>query len=85
MFNFGKPKTPGDWIVHIAGAYSQYSLVWWMLRLYVLWTHNPLSGVNEWYGDFHQLSRSEGAYSCEQSSRFKSYLGFKYAQLKRAG
>ena len=19
MFNFGKPKTPGDWIVHIAG------------------------------------------------------------------
>ena len=36
MFNFGKPKTPGDWIVHIAGAYSQYSLVWWMLRLYVL-------------------------------------------------
>jgi hypothetical protein len=36
MFNFGKPKTAGDWIVHIAGAIVALFLVWWMLRLYVL-------------------------------------------------
>jgi hypothetical protein len=36
MFNFGKPKTVGDWIVHIAGAIVALFLVWWMLRLYVL-------------------------------------------------
>jgi hypothetical protein len=36
MFNFGKPKTAGDWIIHIAGAVVAILLVWWMLRLYVL-------------------------------------------------
>jgi len=36
MFNFGKPKTAGDWIVHIVGAALAIFLVWWMLRLYVL-------------------------------------------------
>jgi hypothetical protein len=36
MFNFGKPKTVGDWIVHIAGAIVAVFLVWWMLRMYVL-------------------------------------------------
>jgi len=36
VFNFGKPKTAGDWIVHIAGAIVAIFLVWWMLRLYVL-------------------------------------------------
>jgi hypothetical protein len=36
MFNFGKPKTAGDWIVHIAGALVALFLVWWMLRMYVL-------------------------------------------------
>ncbi len=36
MFNFGKPKTAGDWIVHIAGAIVAIFLVWWMLRMYVL-------------------------------------------------
>lgn len=36
VFNFGKPKTAGDWIVHIAGAVVAIFLVWWMLRLYVL-------------------------------------------------
>jgi hypothetical protein len=36
MFNFGKPKTAGDWIVHIAGAIVAIFLVWWMLRIYVL-------------------------------------------------
>jgi hypothetical protein len=35
-FNFGKPKTVGDWIIHIAGAIVAIFLVWWMLRLYVL-------------------------------------------------
>jgi hypothetical protein len=36
MFNFGKPKTAGDWIVHILGAALAIFLVWWLLRLYVL-------------------------------------------------
>jgi len=36
MFNFGKPKTAADWIVHIAGAIVAIFLVWWMLRIYVL-------------------------------------------------
>jgi hypothetical protein len=36
MFNFGQPKTAGDWIVHIAGAIIALFLVWWMLRVYVL-------------------------------------------------
>ena len=36
MFNFGKPKTSGDWVVHIAGAIVAIFLIWWMFRLYVL-------------------------------------------------
>jgi hypothetical protein len=36
MFNFGKPKTPADWVVHIAGAIVAIFLVWWMLRMFVL-------------------------------------------------
>ena len=36
VFNFGKPKTVGDWIVHVAGAVVALFLVWWMLRSYVL-------------------------------------------------
>src|SRR5580700_877966 len=36
VFNFGKPKTVGDWIVHVAGAVVALFLVWWMLRAYVL-------------------------------------------------
>jgi hypothetical protein len=36
MYNFGKPKTAADWIVHIAGAVVAIFLVWWMLRVYVL-------------------------------------------------
>jgi hypothetical protein len=35
MFNFGKPKTAGDWIVHVAGAIVAIFLVWWVLRMYV--------------------------------------------------
>jgi len=46
MFNFGKPKTAGEWIVHIAGAIVAILLVWWMLRMYVLWmrSRNPPAG-----------------------------------------
>ena len=36
MFNFGKPKTASDWIVHMAGAIVAIFLVWWMLRMFVL-------------------------------------------------
>ena len=36
MFNFGKPKTAGDWIVHAIGAIIALFLVWWMLRAFVL-------------------------------------------------
>jgi hypothetical protein len=36
MFNFGQPKTVGDWIVHIAGAIIALFLIWWMLRIYIL-------------------------------------------------
>jgi len=36
MFNFGKPKTFGDWIVHIAAAMVAIFLILWMLRMYVL-------------------------------------------------
>jgi hypothetical protein len=36
MFNFGKPKSAGDWIVHIAGGIVAILLVAWMLRMYVL-------------------------------------------------
>jgi len=36
MFNFGNPKTPGQWIGHIAGALIALFLIWWMLRLFVL-------------------------------------------------
>ena len=33
MFNFGKPRTAGDWIVHILGAFIAMFLIWWLLRL----------------------------------------------------
>jgi hypothetical protein len=36
VFNFGRPKTPGQWIVHIAGAIVALFLVCWMLWIYVL-------------------------------------------------
>src|SRR5260370_36657444 len=36
VFNFGRPKTAGDWVVHIAGAIVAIFLIWWMLRVYVL-------------------------------------------------
>jgi hypothetical protein len=36
MFKFGKPKTVGGWVVHIAGGIVALFLVWWMLRMFVL-------------------------------------------------
>jgi hypothetical protein len=36
VFNFGKPKTAGDWVVHVIGVIIALLLVWWMLRVYVL-------------------------------------------------
>jgi hypothetical protein len=35
VFNFGRPKTSGQWIGHIAMAIIALFLVWWMLRVYV--------------------------------------------------
>jgi hypothetical protein len=36
VFNFGKPKTAGDWIAHALLVAVAMFLVWWMLRVYVL-------------------------------------------------
>jgi hypothetical protein len=36
VFNFGKPKTGGQWMAHVVLAIVALFLVWWMLRLYVL-------------------------------------------------
>jgi hypothetical protein len=36
MFNFGKPRTAGDWIVHVLGAVVALFLVWWLLHMYVM-------------------------------------------------
>ena len=35
MFNFGRPKTAGDWIVHVIGAFIALFLIWWMLRFFL--------------------------------------------------
>jgi hypothetical protein len=35
MFNFGKPKSAGDWIVHVIGAVIALFLVWWMMHMFV--------------------------------------------------
>lgn len=35
MFNFGRPRTAGDWIVHILGAFIALFLIWWMIRVFV--------------------------------------------------
>jgi hypothetical protein len=35
VFNFGKPKTAGDWIVHVIGAIIALFLIVWMVRLYI--------------------------------------------------
>lgn len=34
MFNFGKPKTAGDWLVHVVGAVIALFLVWWLIHMF---------------------------------------------------
>ena len=36
MFRFGKPKTPGEWMIHVVGAMIALFLIWWMFRLYIV-------------------------------------------------
>jgi hypothetical protein len=36
MFHFGKPKTAGEWVVHVVGAIVALFLIWWMFRLYIV-------------------------------------------------
>jgi hypothetical protein len=36
MFNFGKPRTAGQWLAHVVLGIVALFLVWWLLRLYVL-------------------------------------------------
>jgi len=36
VFNFGKPKTGGQWMAHVVLGIVALFLVWWLLRLYVL-------------------------------------------------
>jgi hypothetical protein len=36
MFNFGKPRTAGQWMAHAVLGIVALFLVWWLLRLYVL-------------------------------------------------
>jgi hypothetical protein len=36
MFNFGRPKTAGQWMAHVVLGIVALFLVWWLLRLYVL-------------------------------------------------
>jgi hypothetical protein len=35
VFQFGRPKTAGQWIGHIVGVIVALFLVWWMLRVFV--------------------------------------------------
>lgn len=35
MFNFGKPRNAGDWIVHFLGALIALLLIWWLIRVFV--------------------------------------------------
>jgi hypothetical protein len=35
VFNFGNPKTPGQWLGHFVMAVIGLFLIWWMLRVYV--------------------------------------------------
>jgi hypothetical protein len=36
VFNFGKPKTPGQWIGHVLAAIVALFLLFWLVRVYVL-------------------------------------------------
>jgi hypothetical protein len=36
VLNLSKPKTPGQWMVHIVAALIALFLIAWLLRLYIL-------------------------------------------------
>jgi hypothetical protein len=36
MFNFGRPATIGDWIIHIVLVVIALFLVWWMLHTFMI-------------------------------------------------
>ena len=36
VLNLSKPKTPGQWIVHIVAALIALFLIAWLLRLYIV-------------------------------------------------
>ena len=35
MFNFGRPRTAADWLVHLIGALIALFLIWWMLHAFL--------------------------------------------------
>jgi hypothetical protein len=35
MFNFGRPRTAGDWVVHVISALIALFLIWWMLHAFL--------------------------------------------------
>jgi hypothetical protein len=35
-FNFGRPRTAGDWVVHVLGVIVALFLIWWLLRMFGL-------------------------------------------------
>ncbi|AXC12694.1 hypothetical protein ACPOL_3407 [Acidisarcina polymorpha] len=35
MFNFGKPKSAGDWIAHAILGVVALFLIWWMTQMFV--------------------------------------------------
>jgi hypothetical protein len=34
MFNFGKPKSAGDWIAHFVLGVIALFLIWWMMHMF---------------------------------------------------
>jgi len=34
VFNFGKPKSAGDWIAHVILGIVALFLIWWMMHMY---------------------------------------------------
>jgi len=35
VFNFGKPKSAGDWIAHVILGVVALFLIWWMMHMFV--------------------------------------------------
>jgi hypothetical protein len=34
VFNLGKPKTAGDWLVHVVLGVVALFLIWWMMHMF---------------------------------------------------